>query len=495
MARDPSFPRTRHIALSFSERPEEAKAEGAEAILLPIHSAEGEPRAGIPLPPPVQPGAPGAPAKGDLSSASSNDALSAGVHSTAPQPRELPAVVVVDVSRPGEDDACRAIDATVAGVRCASSLEGRDASGALAARAATLGEAVLLSGLDRWYALGPLGAGYCRSCELALEENLRDGYGDHFEPFEVLPLLRDPVLPFAERPFARAKDALRLSEAVAFGKRASLRARNEARAKRSLEIAVLGRVGALDAAALLLCPHLDGLVFSLPSLDPYDALLPLQAARAALGARPAVALLPRETTPAQARLFAAMATACDCDVVLDGGASAEARAALLTHRMFLTVVRERFRPSAPLPDAELLFSPRCDHWTAGAHGKSSSACMAGLARAQLQPSVRLALDGGVRAPLLVLAGATALSLTDAAAARRFVEGGGDALVIGRCAVIDEEGRPGEPVFASVKSGLERVGEGRVYALEDAALLPRALRELERRPQINVAGRGRVLARA
>src|SRR5450432_1625107 len=194
MARDPAFPRTRHVALSFSERPEEAKAEGAEAILLPIRSAEGEPRAGAPLPPPVQPGTPGVPAKGDLSSASSDEALSAGVHSAAPQPRELPTVVVAELSLPGGDDACRAFDGTAAAVRCASSLEGRGASGALAAHAATLGEAVLLSDLTRWYALGPLGTGYCRPCELRLSEELRETYGDHFESFEVLPLLKDPAL-------------------------------------------------------------------------------------------------------------------------------------------------------------------------------------------------------------------------------------------------------------------------------------------------------------
>jgi hypothetical protein len=496
MARDPSFPRTRHVALSFSERPEEAKAEGAEAILLPIRSAEGQPRQGTPLPRPEKAGAPGVPAKGDLPAAAAEDGVSAGVHTAAPPPRELPAVVLADVSEPAGDDACRAFDGAAAPVRCASSLEGREAAGALAARAAGLGEAVLLSGLERWYALGPLGDGYCRSCELKLGEQLRESYGDNFEPFEVLPLLKDAALPVAERPFARVKEALRLTEAVAFGKRAVLRARDEARAKRSLEIAVLGQVRAVDPVSLLLCAHLDGLLFSLPSFDPDDALLPLQAARAALGARPAVVLLPREATASQTRLFSALATACDCDIVLEDGASAEARAALFAHRKFLAVVRERFRPSSPLPDAELLFSPSCDHWTAGAHQKSASACMAGLARAQLQPAVRLDLDGGVHAPLLVLAGASALSLADAAAAKRFVEGGGDALIIGRCAVSDDEGRLGELVFPSVKSGLERVGEGRVYALDESAtLLPRALRELGRRPQLSIAGRGRVLLRA
>jgi hypothetical protein len=170
-------------------------------------------------------------------------------------------------------------------------------------------------------------------------------------------------------------------------------------------------------------------------------------------------------------------------------------AAIAAHRKFMALVRERFRPSQPLPDAELLYSPACDHWTAGAHGKLSSTCLAGLARGQLQPAVRMDLGEPLQAQLLVLAGASALPALDAAAARRFVEGGGDALVVGRCAVMDDEGRLGDPLFPEVKSGLDQVGEGRVYALDDAALLPRALRELGRKPQVVVAGRGRLLARA
>jgi hypothetical protein len=480
MARDPSFPKTRHVALSFSEQPEQAKAEGAEAILLPTRAAEGEPRAGLPLPPPVLPGAPAVPAKGDLPAAAAT---------------ELPAMVVVDVARPADDDACKAIDGSEASVRCASSLEGREAVGTAAARAAQTAEAVMLEGLDRWYALGHERAGFCRSCELALIESLRESYGDHFEPFEVLPQIKDGSSPFLERPFARAKEALRLSEAVDAGKRAVLRARDAARRERSLEIAVFGKVAQVDAAVLLLCPHLDGLVFGLPSHDPFAALLPLSAARAALGARPAVALLPRETTKAQAQLFASLAAACDCDVLLAPGADPEAVASIAAQRKFMALVRERFRPSQPLPDAELLYSPVCDHWTSGAHGTLSSTCLAGLARGQLQPAVRMDLAEPVQAQLLVLAGASALTASDAAAARRFVEGGGDALVVGRCATMDEEGRPGDPLFPEVKSGMDQVGDGRVYVLDDPGLLPRALRELGRKPQVVVAGRGRLLARA
>src|SRR5207248_767810 len=311
----------------------------------------------------------------------------------APQTRQVPWVIGADVGVPtGETDRCRALDGAPAAVRCASSLEGRDAAGALAARASLAGEAVLLEGLDRWYRLGPEGAGYCRSCELALVESLREGYGDQLEPFDALEELRSSTLPLRDRPFARQKQALRLAESVEAAKRAILRARDEARRQRSVEVAVLGRVATLSPLALDLCRHLDGLVFDLPSLDPFAALLPLLAARAALGLRPAVAVLPAGATPAQVQLFAGLATAGD-------DAPPQAREALAAHRAFLGLVRERYRPSVPLLDVEVLLSPRCDHWMAGAHERAAAAAVSALARAQLQPVVRLDLSGGVRARL------------------------------------------------------------------------------------------------
>jgi hypothetical protein len=93
--------------------------------------------------------------------------------------------------------------------------------------------------------------------------------------------------------------------------------------------------------------------------------------------------------------------------------------------------------------------------------------------------------------------------SDAAAARRHVEAGGDLLLAGKAMPVDDEGRLGDPLFPEVKSGLDRVGEGRVYALEDglapqgAEALSRALRELagRGRSQITVAGRGKLFSRA
>jgi hypothetical protein len=481
------FPRSRHLALSAVERTDEAKTEGAEATLLPTREAEEQ-------------------AVGQ-----------AGV--TLPLAAALPLVAAADISTPvGEADQCKALDGSPAPVRCPSSLEGRQLAGDAAAAAAKIGEAALLSGLDRWYRLGPDGAGYCRSCELALVESLRESYGDQFQPFDALEPLRSSALPPHERPFARQKTALRLSEAVESAKRAVLRARDEARRTRGVELPVLGRVGTLSALSLELCRHLDGLIFELPSLDPLQALLPLLATRAALGMRPAVATLPPGATASQVRLFAALTAACDTDLLLPPFASMEARAALAAHRTFLALVRERYRPAAPLVDAEILLSARCDHWTAGAHQRAAGECAAALARVQLQPAVRLDLAGGTRAQLLILAGAGALPESDAAAARKHVEAGGDLLLFGKAAPVDDEGRIGDPLFPEAKSGLERVGEGRVYALDDGApggvnpaapagvapasiaheaLLARALRELtgRGRAQVTLAGRGRLFSRA
>jgi hypothetical protein len=485
MAREISFPRTRHVALSTAEQigEPEAKAQGIEALLWPSALAEEEARRDLPA----------APAP-DLAPGTQPPAADLRV-------RVLPRVVVVDISlHASEADRCAALDGSPAPVRCPSSLDGRQAAGDAAARAAKLGEAVLLAGLDRWYRMGPEGAGYCRSCELALVEFLRESYGDHFQPFDAVEQIRSSALPVKDRPFARQKEALRLSEAIEAGKRAVLRARDEARRSRSLEIGVLGRTGGISAAALELCRHLDGLLFELPSLDPMEALLPLLAARAALGQRPAVAVLPEGASPAQVRLFAALAAACDADLMLPPGAPREARDALAQHLSFLSLVRERFRPAEPLADAEVLFSPRCDHWTGGAHQKATAACVAALARAQLQPVVRLDLSRGVRAPLLVIAGGAALPQADAAAARRHVEGGGDLLLVGRCATADEEGRTGDPVFPEVKAALDRLGEGRAQALDESVLEPvlnRAIRDLagRGRAQITMSGRGRLFARA
>jgi hypothetical protein len=507
MARPVEFPKARHIALCGPGQAEaEARAEGCDAIIKPFEQSEPDaPHPPLPDPPPPE---------GALPAATAAPALQVGAQEEAPEvtgspppppaSTAFPRLISVDLSQArDEHEACRKPDGSLVTdesltVRCPSSTAGREHAGRAVAWATHLGEGVLLEGLDRWYRAGPAEAGWCKSCEFALIESLRENYGEHLLTFDVLEGLR------SRGTFAGAREALRLSEAVDAGKRAALRARDEARRGRGVEIAVLGRVGSLSAVALVLARHLDGMLFELPTLDAEEALLPLLVARAALGQRPAVAVLPASIEPAKVKLFSALALACDVDVMLPAGASPAARAALAVHRRYQAIVRERFRPSEALLDAAVLVSPFAEHWSRGVHLRSASAVAAALARAHVQIGARLAL-GEPLSGLLVLAGCGQLSAQDGERARRHVESGGDALVVGRCATVDEEGRPLGLVFPEARLGMERVGEGRVLGValdqdapagQDAQVLKAARELLGRgRAQVTLSGRARLFARA
>jgi hypothetical protein len=118
-------------------------------------------------------------------------------------------------------------------------------------------------------------------------------------------------------------------------------------------------------------------------------------------------------------------------------------------------------------------------------------------------SARLAL--GEPREVLVLAGCGQLNVQDGERARRHVESGGDALIVGRCAVVDEEGRPEGLVFPEARHGIERVGEGRVLGValdqeapvgQDVQVLKAARELLGRgRAHLTLSGRAHLFARA
>src|SRR4051812_1102836 len=352
MARPVEFPRARHIALCGPGQAEaEARADGADAIIRPFEESEPDaPHPPLPEPQPPEGALPAATAEPALHAGAQEDAPAAtGSPPPPPATASFPRLIAVDISRArDEHEACRKPDGSLVqdgsvAVRCVSSTAGREHAGRVVAWATHLGEGVLLEGLDRWYRAGPAEAGWCKSCEFALMESLRESYGDHLLTFDALEGLR------TRGTFAGAREALRLSEAVESGKRAALRARDEARRGRGVEISVLGRTGPISAVALALARHLDGLLFDLPTADPEAALLPFLVARAALDQRPAVAVLPAAIDPAKVQLFSALALACDVDVMLPPSASAAARAALATHRRFPALLPGRVPPSGAVP--------------------------------------------------------------------------------------------------------------------------------------------------
>ena len=508
MATELPFPRTRHLALAVAaaagiDPDVAARAEAAQAVVVPLAAVAPPPaphhaQASTPEGPRPQPGTPPALAAPGL----------------PPESLLPPRMVSLDLSRPRDaEEACLDEDGDRSGggepVVCPSSLSGRNHAAELSVQAAAAADGILLRGLSRWYELGPRAAGYCSSCEEALIEALRETYGDHVQRFPALSAKGGRDLPPRERPFAGLRELLRLREPLEAAKRSILRARDEARRSRGVELVVMAETGALHALSLALCKHVDGLAFPLPSVDPLEALFPLLAARAALGERTAVGIAPAHATPAQVVQLSALAAACDADLMLPEGASAPVRAALAGHRRYQGLVRERFRASVPLSDLTLLVSATGDHWSAGAHLRASASACAALAAAHLQLAVRIdqVPPGPHGQRILVVAGCEAMPEAQAAAVRRHVAGGGDLLLVGPCAVVDAEGRRGEPLFPNLKHGLDRQGEGRIWALapqgplpepsQEGTLLVRAARELlgRGRQSLSLSGRGHLLARA
>ncbi|HYV66940.1 MAG TPA: hypothetical protein VE964_11905, partial [Myxococcales bacterium] len=145
MAREPDFPKVRHIALSTGE-----PGPGADAAIVPFEASQPEP----PEPPQRAP-------EGALPAAAADPALRAGAQGAAPAatgappppPPASPAVarvVAVDVARARDDgESCRAADGSIVVVdgqplRCPNSAAGLEHAGGVAAWATHLGEAVLL---------------------------------------------------------------------------------------------------------------------------------------------------------------------------------------------------------------------------------------------------------------------------------------------------------------------------------------------------------------
>src|SRR5260370_37453035 len=103
---------------------------------------------------------------------------------------------------------------------------------------------------------------------MELMERLRGSYGDNLVPLDPLEPLRSSALPLRERPFAGPKEAVRFEESAAAAKSAVLRARDEARRKRSLGVGALGRGRGRSARGLGRCPHGDGVRFAAASPRP-----------------------------------------------------------------------------------------------------------------------------------------------------------------------------------------------------------------------------------
>ena len=349
---------------------------------------------------------------------------------------------------------------------------------------------MLLKGLDTWYQLGD-GVGACAECARALGDRLRALYGEAFVPFAADSL----VLGGADGAFARDRKALQLASPLAAARRVILRARDAARPDEAHEgsggeLFARLTVGPLGA---LLAERVDG-VF-LEGTKTAHRLFSAELFRAAAHERPvAVELVDGDARSLEGA--AALVFAAGCEVALDAAAGEQARSVVDAQRAFRQELRRRFRPTAPLGEVQLLYSPHCDHWTRGAHFTATAQLAEALTDEQVQYTISMGEPRG-REPVLV-AGAMALLPDQAHALAQHVFGGGTAVCLGTPTTVDAQGLTDEPPFDSVKVGEEtRYGEGRTVLFpEDAAVASLVVAALgNRRRAIVLTGANRVCVKA
>lgn len=329
-------------------------------------------------------------------------------------------------------------------------------------------EGVLLDRPDAWYAAGPDGAGFCLQCATRFGGVLAASLGEQYVPFEALDALVSPD--GGPPPFALEHRRLMMASGEEHGARLVRRVRDEARTQRDREIGVGAVVTGLNPVAVHLATHLD--VVLMPATTPTAERAGVGAYeifRTAAGRRSAVALLPSfvAETPGLVVQAARLASATGVDLALPPDAPDESFAALAAHRRFWRAFRARFRPHDRLSEVLLLYSPACDHFTGGTHARGVLEAAEALTALGVQYRVVLDVPRTGSTPL-VLVEAGALPEDDARRVFRRVDAGAAALVVGACGAADDDGRPLAGPFPELRSGLNRVGEGTVFAFEPRA---------------------------
>lgn len=397
-----------------------------------------------------------------------SDALIARVESLPPRVAGARLFARVDASSPAGDVACRAADEKPARyegqeLSCPHRPSDQEALDERVRAAARLDvDGVLLDRPDAWYAAGR-DAGFCDACDDRLNAHLQREYGERFVPYPVAPQLAQA----SDGPFWREHAQVRLATGLEHGARLARRVRDEARAARNVETWVGARLTGLNAASVQLARKLDFVV--LPAgcdtsgvVDP----APWEVFAAALDHRPLIGLADDETAAQPGRALQAwrQALALGAHLALPESAPAETVEAIAQHRRFSREFASRYRPVDHYAEVLLVYSPECDHWTDGRHGRGVRAAAEALTRSHAQYRIVLGVPRAGSEPL-VLVDAGALPHEEARHLQARVRDGATAVVVGRVGGVDEKGRAFEPPLGDLSEGLDKVGQGSVFGID------------------------------
>jgi hypothetical protein len=323
---------------------------------------------------------------------------------------------------------------------------------------------------DAPLALGMLGAGFCPDCQRAFSRELAREYGDHFQPIDYLALAREALaqapgalgheqLPFG-RDFWRMRAAT-LDAAV----RAQARAARDASRAHGKPFDVVARFEAVGPAQLRAARHLDAAIFPVQAQQLTTGAGLFRLLRAAMGRRPAAALVSGAGAP-QLERIAAVAAACGVEVVTEG---ADAAASLAPLRRFARAIADgKHAPPAASPvfECAILYSAECDLWTGGRHREAVERAGEALAALHVQAPVVPAIEDAPSHAAVVLAGAARLSAHEARALVRRLDAGGRVLAFGAVGAVDEAGRSAAPPLPAAKAGGAKIGAGVFAGLEE-----------------------------
>lgn len=397
-----------------------------------------------------------------------SDALIGRMESLPPRATGARLFARVDAFSPDGEIACRAADEKPARydgreLACPNHPPEQEALDQRVRAAARLDvDGVMLDTPDAWYAAGR-DAGFCDACNDRLNAHLQREYGERFVPYPVVPRLAQA----ADAPFWREHAQVRLAMGLEHGARLARRVRDEARAARNVETWVGARMTGLNPAAVQLARKLDFVALPV-DLDDTGAIdpAPWEVFDTALTHRPIVGVATAATAAQPGRALQAWryATALGTHLALPEDAPAETVEALAQHRRFIREFASRYRPVERYAEVLLVYSPECDHWTEGRHGRGVRAAAEALTRICAQYRIVLGVPRVGSEPL-VLVDAGALPHEEARHLQARVRDGATVVVVGRVGGVDESGRAFEPPLGELSEGLDKVGQGSVFGID------------------------------
>jgi hypothetical protein len=340
---------------------------------------------------------------------------------------------------------------------------------------------VLLDRPDLVLGLGLFGAGFSDACQAAFQAELRREYGDQLEPFDYRRIAADELasasgaVSFRKLHFGRDFWRFRLDSLPAAISAYVHPLRDAAREARR-EFSIVGRFEQVGPAQFQAARLLDGAILPLSPLPHHTGLAEARLWRAAIGGRPVAAQLPSEAPAALAARYAAALAASGVAVGLEEGERSSAVAGV---RRLLAEHAGR-RAGRPFEDAvsecQVFYSPEADLWSSGLHRLEVEEVGEALSRLHVQWDV--ATGGSLLRPgsVLVLPQATGITPVEATAVVRFLEAGGQVLVLGEARAAGRGGRLLAPFLPEAKVGkarATRAGEGTLLALPPLVPSPSA----------------------